>query len=473
MLLRRRHLLPSILYGSAIAALLCTPMVARAVERRIPLEYLEAQIDAGPGVQASASTVVAKAQALRATEDKAGLGYLYDAEFGPAAIIVANAPDNHVLRFEQDAGLTLPLWGTAIDQQLAVVGAAEQEQIAKIELDQIRRLKLYTLRKAYIQYWGYDDQANVANGYVSGSQGDLQVGRSLRKTGFVIDTDLLDISESIEKIKFDVESFRNLQRAQLALVDTALGYELPLFQPVSPDFFDRCVPDRQIALKSAFDVDPSIATLDAETVQVERQLADVKGSSLAALATGEGGTTTDINHRVSGYNLNAELDLALPTHARDEERAHRAQYEAELDSLAFSEKQRHIEVQSALDAALDNVSSARTLLDQAKADENARRADLKNATAQFAYLRSAPQGSLVNLHAKRNDLLTAQIATATALENVLLQATELLLVAPAACGGSYQPIPTFTLPPHGKPSQHKALSKPSATPMPKPSPSPG
>jgi hypothetical protein len=371
-----------------------------------------------------------------------------------------------VLRYAQQVGVSLPLLGTNIQQQLAILNAAEQEQIAVIDLNRIRREKLAALRTAYTEYWGYGDQTNVAQGYITGSQWDLSMGRSLRKAGFYTATNLLDIVTSIQKVQFDVTSFGSLQQAQLAAIDSAVGFEVPSFQPVQPTFFDGCRPDRTLALQSAYDVDPALATLEAETIQVQHELAKVKGSSIQASADLQGGTTTDINHQVSGYNLDAGLNVALPVRSRDEERALRAQYTAELQALAFNEKQQRVTIESTLDATLQNLSSAQTILTQSLSDTDARQNDLRTAVASLTLLRQAPAGVSIDVHAKRNDLYAAQVQASLARENVLLQATDLLLVAPAACGAEFVPIPPFTPPTH---PPHKPHTKKGATPSPTPS----
>jgi uncharacterized DUF497 family protein/outer membrane protein TolC len=463
---QRRSVRASGFLGALTAALLFASPLLAAPTETISLENLEAQISDAPEIQSKESSVEQELQALRGAQDKAGLSLFFNNSLGPAAIIVARSYDDHVLRYQQSLGLSVPLLGTNIEQQIAILGAAEQVQVARIALNEIHRQKIAALRKAYIQYWGDGDQAQVATRYVGASQSDLMTGRSFLKTGFFTSTDLLDIQASIQKIQFQFDSLSSLQRSQLALVGTALGFEQASFQPVTPDFFDGCVPDRAVALKSAYEVDPTLATIEAQTIELQQDLSKVRLSAVAASAYGAASTATDLNHQVSGYSFDAGLNFSVPTRGRDEERARRAEYNAELQALALSEKQRRVEIASALDAALDNVQSAQTILAQAREDQVARDQDLRTAKTAFEYIRQNPRGQFIDLHAKRGDLFVAQTAVSFDLQSLLLQATDLLFIAPAACGSSFQPIPKFEVP--AKPHRPKKTRTPRAVSTPKP-----
>ncbi len=402
-------------------------------------------------------------------------------DFGPAAVIVPRTFDYHVLRYDQGGGLSLPLLGSKIEQQLAIIDAAEQEQLAVIQLNQLQRAKIAALRKAYTEYWSYDDQARVGEAYVGASQSDITTGRSLLHTGFFTGTDLMDINSSVQKVQFNVASLRALQRSELANVSSAVGYEMGQFQPAIPSFFDRCAPDRDRALQSAYAVDPQMAGIAAEDIQVNEELARVKGSSITASTIAEIGSTTDINAQVSGYRLDVGVSVALPTHGRDEERALRAQYLEELKALGYRQTQRKLELAASIDADLDNIKSAETLLNQAGADVTARQQDLRNAQSTYAYVREKPEAEFLDVHTRRSDVLTAQTAVSVDRENVLLYAADLLTIAPGACGARYEAIPPMVLP--TKPPRHRAAraaagqpakaalpAKPIPTPAPMPKP---
>ncbi|HEV3155679.1 MAG TPA: hypothetical protein VGZ02_17875 [Candidatus Baltobacteraceae bacterium] len=437
----------------------------------VSLPSLEAQIVQAPGVESRESGVEAQLQALRAAIDRAGLAYTFSNRFGPDIILVARSFDEHTVLYDQSGGLQLPLEGTKIQQQLAILDAQEQVQIARIQLAELQREKVDALRKAYVGYWSYGDQANVNNGYITSSQADLSTGTSLRKSGFFTDTDLMDINASIQKAQFAIASLKSLQRSQLASIGGVLGHELPAFEPVTPRFYDGCNPNRQAALTSAYAVDPTLAQVQAETVQAQQELARVKGSSIDATATTFAGSTTDVIHQVSGYRFQAGVDVSLPTHGRDEERALRAQYTAQLRSLTLSDKQRRAEIDSTVDADLDNVRSAQTLLAQAQADARAREQDLRTVQAAFKYVRQNLEQEFLLVHTKRTDLLTAQNTAAVDRENLLLAAADLLFMAPGACGGSYQAIPPFVMPtkaPRGMPHPKPNVTAPAAKPAPAP-----
>ena len=403
------------------------------------------RIPQSPGVLADESAIEEAIQAVRAARDQTGLGYTYSNSFGPANQIVINRVDNFVVRYAQRGGLELPLGGSKIAQQLAVLSAQEREQIALIALHETRRERLAQLRNAYVQYWSYLNEASVSQSFVDTSHDAQSKGEVLRRSGFWTANDLLDLLTSIQKVQSEAESFRSSARGQFALIESAIGAEIPVFTPVAPTFFQNCNPDRARAIESAYRVDTSLAEYAAQAVQVREQLARIHGATINGSANAQAGSVTDINHRISGYSLDVGVNASFPTHARDEERALRAQYEAQQKTLGLRESQRRIELSSSVDSILDDIAGSRTVLAQAIADRNAREADVRNAIVRYNTLRQTTDTAFNDVNQKRSELYVAQRAVAEAGSALLLKASDLLMLAPAACGAPYDPMPVWTL----------------------------
>ena len=467
-----------------MVCVMSVPMAAaRGADATVSLASLEQRVAQAPGLIAGQRDIEAAQQAIRVERDRAGWNYQYNADFGPSAIIVPRSFDEHVLRFEHTFGLGLPLLGSKTAQLLTILDAQTKERLAEIAYEQARRLRIATLREAYVQYWEYDNESAVAQTYVGAVQAEIPKARALRQTGFWTYTNLLDFLDTVQRVQSDQRSFESLKRAQLATVQSAVGIEVPAFRPVQPEFYNACNVSRAGALTSAFAVDPTLATLTAEIVQVRTQLASVRGSSIAAAATGQAGSVTDINQKVSGYDLRAALNVSLPTHGRDEERALRDEYAAQLSSLSLQQEQRRVDIASSLDSVLADIESAQTTLAQAQQTEAARREDLRKSIIAYNTLRQGGATGFDQVHEKRDELYEAQKATAAARGDLLVKANQLLLVAPAACGKAYTPMPVFTMAPKPSPrprgthgptpalfTHHAATPSPhpAATPSPRP-----
>jgi hypothetical protein len=413
-------------------------------ESPVSLDSLELRVPQAPGLQASSASIEAAIQDIRVQHDRSGLGYLFSASLGPAAIIVPRSFDDHVLRFQQQTGLSLPLLGARVAQQIAISSAQEREQLARITFEEARRERIASLRDAYTQYWQYDDEIKAARAYLANGQTALHQANVLLQTGFWTQSKLLDLLNSFQTVRSDAENYQRARLAQLANIDAALGTEINRFEPVAPDFFNACTPERAVAVESAIRSDATLANLEAQVAQVRTQYALVHGSSIDASASLQAGNTTDINHSVSGYDLQASINASLPMHARDEERGLRAEYAAQLESLQLQETQRNVELAAAVDALLEAVANAQTTLRQSINDVSARTGDLHKAIVRYNTIGESNGTGFDDVLAKQEELYTAQQAVAAARAAVLIQANDLLMLAPGACGGAYEAMPTPT-----------------------------
>jgi hypothetical protein len=425
------------------------------------LAPLEQQIATSPGLLADQLEIQAAADDVRETRDKSGLAYTYSNDIGPEAIIVPYNVDDHVLRFEQAVGIKLPLLGTETAEMLLIVDAEKREQIAKIAMNAAYRNQLAQLREAYVHYWADRRDIEIADVYLSGVSDERPQALSLLHQGFWTQTQYLDYVTTINDIDAQENESRNLSASHLALIASSLGHAIDPFDPDTPEFYENCVPNRTTAMTSAFDVDTALAQLQAESAEVVVELGRVKGSSIDASATLTGGSQTDINHQVSGYDVLAGIDVSLPQRARDEERAARDKYQTELQQIALEAQQRKAEIVAQIDAAITELSSDEIILAQAKDVQQVRWHDLSNAIAKLNTLKQAPQDAFTDVHAKRGEVYESTRAVSAAEADLFLKANELLKLAPGACGGSYDSVEPFA-PAIRAPSQKNTDRSPSA-----------
>ena len=457
--------LAALAFGSSCVGIHGSLVVAQESTTIVPLSVLEARIPNAPGVLADQSAIDEAVEAVRAKRAEGGLQYTYSNAIGPAKLIVIGKQDNFVLRYEQIFGISLPLGGTKIRNQLAVLSAREREQLAIIAFNEIGRERLAQLRSAYVQYWSSLARVRVAETYLELSRDEQNQAEVLRRAGFTTASELRDFLNSVQKIRSESETLRSLARAQLTSIDAALGSEIAPFRPVAPLFFQNCIPERTQSIESAFRVDMMLAQYDASTNEVREQLARIRGATIDGSAKVGAGSVTDINHRVSGYSLKLGVDVSFPTHARDEERALRAQYAAELRTLALRQTQRRVEISASVDAILDDIDGTRIALKQTLADQGSREGDLRNAIIRFNMLRQTSDAGFNDVSARRGELYIAQRSVAEANSALLLKASDLLAVSPGACGAPYAPIPSWT----PEPAKHGRDSAPAMVPIPTPS----
>jgi hypothetical protein len=417
------------------------PLRADSPPPVITLVSLEAQVPQAPALQADELEVEAALQDINAEKAKSGLAYTYQTDMGPSAIIVPRSYDYHVLRYDQNVGVTLPLFGSNLEEQEAILDAEKQAELAKIALAEGQRERLAALREAYTYYWEYGSEHNTANTYLHYADSQLPQARALVRVGFWTSSKLIDFLDGVDRVKSDAENYRSLQLSQLAEVSAAVGSEVQMFAPEAPVFFGSCAPDRAAALDSAFASDAMLAQLDVEAVVYKTLLRQVRFASIQASASLQAGSTTDINYRVSGYDVRAAVNLTAPHHGHAEERDLKGEYESDLQSLALQKTQRRNDLTAAVDSSLANIGDAQTTLRQALEDLTSRSEDLKKAMIRYQTIHQAAGVGFSDVQERRDEVYAAQTAVESARGQLLLQANQLLLVAPGACGGSYQPMP--------------------------------
>lgn len=422
-------------------AAICAPLHAGVPPPVITLGSLESQAANAPALQADELEVEAALQDVNAEKAKSGLAYTYQTDLGPNAIIVPRSYDYHVLRYDQNVGVMLPLFGSSLDEQATILDAEKQAQLAKIALVEGQRERLAALREAYSYYWEYGSEHNTANSYLHYANSQLPQARALVRVGFWTASKLIDFLDGIDRVKSDAENDRSLQLAQLAEIGAAVGSEVQIFAPEVPQFFGSCVPDRTAALNSAFASDATLADFEAETVVYDALVRKVRFASIQASASLQAGSTTDVNYRVSGYDARAAVTLTAPHHGHAEERDLRDEYTDKLESLALQETERRNDLTAAVDSALDNLRDAQTTLQQSLEDLASRSEDLKKAMVRYQTIHQAAGVGFSDVQERRDEVYAEQVALETARAQLFLQANQLLLIAPGACGGAYSPAP--------------------------------
>lgn len=407
------------------------------------LSALEGLLPASPALQADELQIKAATEGVQAVQDKVGPAFTYDNDVGPQAIIeLPQNLDDHVLRFEQTAGLTVPL-DTHIDQVLSLLDAEKREQLARIAMNQAYRERLAELREAYLQYWTDMRQVDAAQTYLSNE--DENSAHALLRNGFWTQNDLLDFLETIASVRAQQDEDRSLADGEFALVQSAVGQIIAPFVPTDPTFYTDCSPNRQEATESAEAVDATLGELEAEGYETA-QLAKAPGSSVDAAFETRAGSVTDINHHISGYGVVAGVDLALPFKGGGEQHALRAQYAMQLQAIALQEQQRRIELTALVDSLMAQLSSESATLRQALAEQHTRMLDLKTAIEKSNTIKQEPQIGFADVHAKADALYASERAVNAETSTLYLDANNLLLVAPGACGDRYDPIPVRELP---------------------------
>jgi hypothetical protein len=399
----------------------------------ITLESLVADVPNAPGMLAEQSYIVAALDEVAEAKAKAGLDFIYQDSIGPAAIIVPRETDEHVFHYEQNAGISVPILGAKFVQDVAIIDAQERAAVAKVTYDEQLRHRIADLRDSYSQYWQYDAQAQIASAYATTEQLALKQAEGLRKAGFWTDYNLFDFFVVLQKIKSEETELEESRRAQLAKIASAVGFEVAPFTSVEPGFFKACMPSRDRAITSAYDVDATLAILSAQVTQVNDELARVRGSSVDARVQADAGSQTDINYRVSGYDLKTGVDVLLPEHASAEEKARKAAFTAQLDGLRFEQQQRRLELASQVDAQIADISSAQTALAQTLSEQEARQADVEKAIIRYNTIRQSGAGPFDDVQQNRDNLYAAQRAALEASGALLLAANRLLEIAPQAC----------------------------------------
>ncbi|HEX8806497.1 MAG TPA: TolC family protein [Candidatus Aquilonibacter sp.] len=399
----------------------------------ITLESLEGDVPKAPGMLAEQSYIVAALDEVAEAKAKAGLDFTYENSIGPAAIIVPRETDEHVFHYEQSAGISVPILGAKFVQDVAIIDAQERAAVAKITYDEQLRHRIAGLRDSYSQYWQYDAQAQIASAYATTEQVALKQAEGLRKAGFWTNYNLFDFFVMLQKVKSEETELEASRQAQLARIASAVGYELQPFTSVEPAFFKACMPSRDRAVTSAYDVDATLAILKAQVAQVNAELARVRGSSVDARIQTDAGSQTDINYQVSGYDLKTGVAVILPGHARAEEQARKAAFTAQLEGLRFDQQQRRVELASEVDAQMADISSAQTALAQATAEQEARQGDVEKAIVRYDTIRQPAAEAFDDVQQNRDNLYAAQRAVLEASGAVLSAANRLLEIAPQAC----------------------------------------
>jgi outer membrane protein TolC len=416
-----------------VALLPLHALAALGGDATVTLGALEAAVDRAPGLAAAQQRIDADVAAEGVATAREGLDYFFSDALGPRSDIVTKNVNDNAFRYSQSAGVQLPLLGTAIGRENSLEAARTDESLARIDYAENRRGRIAALRTAYVLYWQYGLQLEIAERYVREYTVDLKAARALRRNGFWTEGNLLDFLDALTRFEADARALRTSKRAQLAAIASAIGVDVAAFRPVEPGLANGCEPLRDATIRSAAEVDPSLARIAAQADLLAGEARRVRGSSIDASAQFTLGNAFDLIPPRAGYEVTAGLTATLPTHARSEERARRTQLRDELDEQSLLADQRRAEIGAAIEAALDDLSNARNDLAQTVRNERAKREDLREAIVRFHTLNAAGAGGFTDVETARTELFDAENATAIARGNVYLKANVVLQAAPEAC----------------------------------------
>ena len=416
----------------AVLAVVLVAAPAWADESAISLASLETKIDQSYGVRAAVAHVDAAKEAEAVAQAQAGWGYYGDASFGPRSDIVTSTTNNQAFRFEESAGVQHPLFGRAAAQQLAVGAAETDVLVATAALHDQRTQALETLRTAYIEYWRYLHDAQVADAFYRDQRSMQAAAKALVKTGFWTQANYLDYLELTAKSQTDRASFRSSARAALTSIASALGEDVAAFRPVEPSLDRACNMSLNDAVESSVRADPQTAEIDARLGQTRRQLDAVRGVSVDALAHGGAGLQQDVGKN-AGYDVTVGVTASLPTHERSEERALREQLVWNLAEDELLEQERRFALSSEVSSAFADLRDSRFELQQARSDETSKLEALRESKVRFSGTVSAGASAFDDLQLRKSDLYVARVATIDAQALLWTKGAALSALAPDAC----------------------------------------
>jgi hypothetical protein len=409
------------------------PLPAAADDQPLSLANLEQLLLGAPSLRAAQRRIDADLDFEGVVQARSGLEYTYTNAIGPRSDIVIDNVNNNTFRYQQRVGIQLPILGAAITQQYEAIAARTDEILARVAYEKERRTRLSALRAAYVLYWQYDLEDQIADRYANLLTSKLDAARSLRLNGFWTQGQFLDFLDTLSRYKTNAQTLRSSRRAQLTLIASSLGGEISSFRPLDPTFETGCTPTHDAALAAAEAIDPELATTAAQIAQIDAKLGHVRGSSIDAHAVAGLGNVFDFVNPTVGYELTAGVAVTLPTHARAEERALRAQLDALLDEQRLLAEQRRSDLSAQVEAAIDELTNARADLALAQQEQKARLEDLREAVVRFGTLNATGAAAFDEVEIYSAEAFTAETTAATARGTVFTKANALLLLAPASC----------------------------------------
>ncbi|GAC1535510.1 MAG: hypothetical protein NVS2B17_05880 [Candidatus Velthaea sp.] len=368
---------------------------------------------------------------------KAGLEYFVSGRLGPRTdSVTATSIDFQPSRYAAQGGVRIPLFGTRIAQQGTIEAARTETAIARIDYAALERERLANLRRNFVLYWQYDREAALAQMYLSAVQHDLPAALSLRRAGFWTQGAVLDFLDSLARGKTDLETLQTSQRAAFVQLESVLGTSLVRTSPMVPSLGLACSVTPELALARALKVDAVIAKLDADISKNQFTLRQVRFSSVSASANVGLTQAAMIPPAGFRYGVAAGIDVAMPVHAKRDERAVRAKLVAQLDRDALEYEQRRLDLRSLIEQQIDQIGNSRVLLAQAATEEKTRRENLREARVRFRTIPQDASAAFDDVQTKSAELYLSEKNKVAAQSQVFLSENELLLISPGVCSSA-------------------------------------
>ncbi|MDE2571449.1 MAG: TolC family protein [bacterium] len=401
---------------------------AQADETTVPLATLEQQISGSLTLAAAKALIDEDEASLQVARDKAGLAAFATNELGPHHDVVTDRSTRSFLRYEQEAGIRVPMLGARALQQQEIAMALGQRTLGELAYEQTRVQVLAKARASYIEYLTARRLERLARGFFEGLNGNAPAALALHRNGFWTGADRLRYNDLVERTRVDVARAQVGQRNALLQLALVTGSPLDSFAPVEPRFAG-CATTAAIAFASAVRSDIELAKLAAEASEARAvgRLQRWMGydanlyMGLRTYVDTPGGL---------GAGFVVGLDLGVPVHVTREQLDLQRRVAAELRQYDLLAEQRRAELAAGVEIALTSLKQASVELAQARRDDVALQEDVREARVRFALI--APN-TLTELQAKAEAAYRAQIQTAQDEGAVLLRINDLLQIAPAAC----------------------------------------
>ncbi len=420
----------------ALAFAFTLPLLVGAIPansaQTMALSTLEKRVDSSYALAAAGKHIDAASLYRHQQESAAGLDYFFNGTVGPRSDVVTNRINNQAFRFQQTAGLQLPIFGSWSTQQDAINEAQHEDEVAHIALLDTRRVLLGKLREAYTLYWQYARAATIDEWFLQRQQHDLTPAHSLVKAGFWTGGQLMGFLDVMQKTRADLSSLQSSSRAQLAAMRAIAGSNLAPFDPTEPTLDRGCTGSLDTATASAIKADTVIAQIDSQIEQYQADMKTVKHSAVEGTAQAGVGTTLDLP-RGAGYSLGVGTTLSMPVHGRSEERAKAKVLEAEVAEQQLLREQREADLRAATELALEDLKAAHLAYEQSLVDQTSKREDLREAEVRFQTQHNTTQLNFNEVQTSLSEAFDADRTASDAQGDVWLKAAALQLVSPDAC----------------------------------------
>lgn len=422
--------------SAALAVTLFSFSPVRAAEQTT-LASLESHVENSLTLQAARAHLQAADELEHVASARSGASLIFNNIVGRRSDLSSQSMRGPY--YSQNAGVSLPLYGTRAAQRNAITDAQRDQLDAQAELVQAKLDLLARLRTAYVTYWQLGEAAALDDTYVGRSEYDAKIARALVKSGFWTHGQLLDFYDFYAKIRTDRQTEQSSQRAQLAILTAAVGMPMNAFDAADPSL-DHCSNVVDTLLAAAVKADPEIAKINAQLTAYQQELKTVPGSAIDGSASVTLGTAlvpgVAPNSVAGAVGINGGVSLSMPQHGREVQNAQARALNAEITEQQLLEKQRETDLRASIEAALEDLQVARLDLIQAQTDAKSLHEQLREAEVRMVTQRMTTQPLFTDVQTTTTQAYVADRNVIEAQATVQQKAIGLMVLTPGACGDS-------------------------------------